>query len=767
MGLIDWLIVIIPVMFVIGMGVYSRKYIRGVADFLAAGRVCGRYVISVGDLANALSIIGLVAYVEIHYKTGFALGFWVIPLSSVMVFMGLFGYCTYRFRETKAMSLGQFLEMRYNRPFRIFASSLRSVSEILANMIMPAIAARFFIYFLDLPETFQLFGLAVPTFMVVMIIALTVAVALICMGGTLTLIITDAIQGMLSFPLIAIFAIFILWKFNWSTEIIPVMVDRAPGESFLNPFDLSKLRDFNLFLIAVSVAGLIFHRASWIGAGSTSAARNPHEQKMAGLLGTWRNSVTAVFFLLISISIITVINHANWAPQAKGIRDEISARISRELVPDDARREIFDARITAIPAQVQQIGVDTPLSQDANLDTPLLEAVHETFKEFEGEADGNALFQEFRTLYHQMMLSVTMRNILPVGLTGLFCLLMVLAMISTDNSRIYSAALTLTQDVILPLQKTPMSLAKHVRTLRLVSVGIGVFFLCASYFMAQLDYIQLFVTIMISIWLGGCGPVMIFGLYSRFGTTAGAFASLISGALISLTGIFLQRNWADMIYPWLIKINAVEPVGNFLSAVSKPLNPYIVWEMNPVKFPINSYEIYFATMIFSLLLYCAVSLLTKKEPFDLDRMLHRGIYNLDGDEKERLRWSPRTVFIKLLGITKEYTPGDKVIAWVLFLYSFVFQIMIGFVGILIWNVFSPWPVEWWGRYFLIFTLVVPGIMAVISTFWFGIGGVIDLRRLFRDLKERVENPLDNGQVDGHISLADKAQFEEREHQIEK
>ena len=42
MGLIDWLIVIIPVVFVLGLGLYSRKYIRGVADYLAAGRVCGR-----------------------------------------------------------------------------------------------------------------------------------------------------------------------------------------------------------------------------------------------------------------------------------------------------------------------------------------------------------------------------------------------------------------------------------------------------------------------------------------------------------------------------------------------------------------------------------------------------------------------------------------------------------------------------------------------------------------------------------------------------
>jgi hypothetical protein len=53
---------------------------------------------------------------------------------------------------------------------------------------------------------------------------------------------------------------------------------------------------------------------------------------------------------------------------------------------------------------------------------------------------------------------------------------------------------------------------------------------------------------------------------------------------------------------------------------------------------------------------------------------------------------------------------------------------------------------------------------MISVFWFGIGGFIDLRRLFRDLKERITNPLDDGRVEGHVSLADKAQFEQLEHE---
>ena len=50
MSWIDWAIVIVPMMCVLFLGYYSSRYIRGVADFLAAGRVCGRYVICIASV---------------------------------------------------------------------------------------------------------------------------------------------------------------------------------------------------------------------------------------------------------------------------------------------------------------------------------------------------------------------------------------------------------------------------------------------------------------------------------------------------------------------------------------------------------------------------------------------------------------------------------------------------------------------------------------------------------------------------------------------
>ncbi len=746
-----------------GLGIYTRRYIRSVADFLSAGRVCGRYVISVGDVANAISIIGLVAYVEIHYKTGFALAFWNNLILPIGLVLSLTGYCTYRFRETKAMSLGQFLELRYSRRFRIFASALRSITEMLANMIMPAIAARFFIAFLGLPYYTSLFGYTIPTFIVVLVFITSLGITMICMGGTLTLLVTDAVQGMICYPLMVAFIIFILCKFSWSEEIMPVMMDRVAGESFINPYDIYQLRDFNVFSLVVVITATIMHRASWIGAGYSTAAKSPHEQKMAGLLGTWRNAMVMTLYVLIAVAILTLLNHKNFSSDAKEVRTALAARTAEQVVEDSELRSKLTERLAAIPAHQHTVNVDPPLSQEQNLDTPYLDIAHQTLLEGEAqESKAHEKFQEFRTLFHQLSMAFSMREMLPTGLLGLFGLLMIMAMISTDDTRIFSASLTITQDVILPLKKKPLSPKQHIWVIRFVSIGVGIFFIIGSFFMSQLDYIQLFVTIICSLWMGGCGPLMILGLYSRFGTTAGAWASLLSGMFISVFSILIQRNWAGIVYPWLNNMGWIESIDKFLQAVSGPFNPYIVWTMNPVKFPINSYEIYLATMMFTLTIYIVVSKLTMKEPFNLDRMLHRGKYNLDHENKEQIRWSAKTALTKIIGITPDYTKGDKIIAWGVFFYSFGYAFCGMFLAIVIWNSFSPWPLEWWGHYFFVVFLLVPLVIAFITTIWFGIGGVIDLFRLFRDLNNRQINDLDNGSVVGHVSLADKAQVEEIE-----
>ena len=755
MGILEWLIVIIPFTMIMGMAIYSRKFIRGVSDFLVAGRVAGRYVISVAGVESALGVITLVSLVEQKYATGFAMEFWGSLVLPTSLFLSLTGFCAYRFRETKSLSIGQFLELRYSRSLRIFATSLRTFAEMLCNTIGPAVAARFFIYLLGIPHTTNIFGWQAPTFMLLLAVVLVLALVLILTGGQISLIVTDCIQGLISYPIFVIFSVYLLVNFSWFGEITPVMLDRADGESFINPYDVENLRDFNLFALFSTLVCRPFTQAVWYGNGTTGAGRTPHEQKMAGMLGTWRAGFSSLMTLLIAVSIITTMNHINFLPKAHTIRKELAVRVADEIVTDKKTKDAVTSAVSKL--QIPQVKEQQQLQRENNFETQFMNTTRNTMLQnmpVEGEA--NQLFQQFRSLYNQNMLPVAMKNMMPPVLLALFVLLMIMLMVSTDDSRIFSSAATIVQDIIVPLRKTPLTPEQHIKILKWMTLVVAIIFFFGSVYLSQMDYIALFTSISTSIWVTGAGAVMTFGLYSRFGTTAGAFASLFSGMILAGGGFTMQRTWAKSIYPFLERHEWVDEVGTFLTVVSKPLNPYVVWVMNPVKFPINSTEIAFIATVTSILVYIIVSLITFKEPFNLDRLLHRGKYNFDGDDKKiHVKWTWKTVFSKIIGITPDYTKGDRAIAWSLFIYTFVYRFGIAFVLVAVSNLFFEWTPKMWGQYFYITHLIIPLPIAVITTVWFFVGGVIDLRRLFIDLAKRKENYLDNGMVEGNVSLSDR------------
>ncbi|MDR0933008.1 MAG: hypothetical protein LBM70_08340 [Victivallales bacterium] len=742
MSYYNWLIVIIPFLFVIGMAIYARKYIRDVVDYLSAGRVCGRYVIAVAGLESGLGLIVLVAMVELYYNAGFAYGFWNAVVAPLAMVLSLTGFFTYRFRETRAMTIGEYFEKRYSHSFRVFASFLRVFSEILTNTIGPAVAARFFIYLFGWPNTFNLLGIQISTFVCIMLLTLLFAMLVIWSGGMISLVVTDALQAIMSYPIFVVLTVFILCTFSWSDEIIPTLSNRVPGESFLNPFDISELRDFNLFAVIVTVFGTVLNRGVWSGGGSDTAAKTAHEGKMAGILGAWRNGFSAVMLMLLAVAVITVMNNANFVTKAHKIRISLTEQILEEKqYAPELRGKIINVMNT-IPTP-KHIPVQ---SGKNNQDKQYINATRQILTQEMGESEGNAAILEFQSLFNQMRFPVVLRYIFPGPILALMTLLALLLMLSCDDSRLFSSARTLAQDVIMPFIKKEPTVKQQLWLIRYMTLFVGLVFFIGSIFLSQLDYIQLYCTIMGAIWVGGAGAVTLGGLYTRFGTTQGAYASLFTGAFIAIGGALIQRNWPDYVYPFLLDIGWVEPIDQILRTVASPFVPYIRWEMNPVKFPINSMELFFIAMICSVLAYCLVSFLTCRKPYNLDKLLYRGKYNVEHKNEQKTKWSYRSFVSKIIGITPEYTKMDKVIAWSVFFYSFVYSFGLVFLGVIVWNYFYKWPERYWGYNFFITTLVVPAIIGVASTVWFMWGGIRDIRQLFKDLARRKANPEDNGIV---------------------
>lgn len=526
MHMLDWMLVAVPLFLVLFFGWKAQRYVKGVADFLSAGRCAGRYLLSVADGAAGMGLISVIAIFEMQYRSGTALSFWSGVGTLVGLAMTLTGFVSYRYRETRAMTLAQFFEMRYSRRFRVFAGILASISGIINYALFPAIGGRFFLYYCGFPDTFNLGPLQINTFGFIMAVALFFALAIVMTGGQLTTMVTDCLQGLFSYFAYAVMVFTILATFSFA-QFREVMLSRPAGESFINPFDTGKLTDFNIFFVLIGVFGSVYGRMAWQGnQGYNSCGASPHEQKMGGVLGVWRSGFQAIMLPLLVYGAYTFMHHAEFAPRAAAVRAELVERI--------------------------------------NLETPVTT----------------------RTIREQMQVPLALRHIFPVGVTGIFCALMLFLMLSTDTTYLHSWGSIFVQDVVLPFCRGALPPALHLNLLRWSIAGVAVFAWFFSFYFGQMTYILMFFAITGTVYLGGAGAVIIGGLYWRRGTSAGAWCAMFCGMFGGIASFVLSKYWESPIYPWLHEYlpGPLNAFGRLLEGVGAVV-PIVNWKMSAQNSP--------------------------------------------------------------------------------------------------------------------------------------------------------------------------------------
>src|SRR3989339_2229554 len=191
MSWIDWGIVLIFLVAMVSLALSCKKYTKSVADFLAANRCAGRYLLAVSGDASSLGAISVLAWYELYYNGGLSAAWWAIMLLPLNVVIALSGWVLYRYRQTRAMTVAQFFEIRYSKKLRVFAGILAYLSGILNFGIFPAVGANFFIYFCSLPPSVSFLGLHVSTFAIVMAILLVIAMFFTNVGGQIAVAVTD------------------------------------------------------------------------------------------------------------------------------------------------------------------------------------------------------------------------------------------------------------------------------------------------------------------------------------------------------------------------------------------------------------------------------------------------------------------------------------------------------------------------------------------------------------------------------------------------
>lgn len=322
--LIDWLIAAVcyvVLFFVVRM---SKRFVRSVADFLSAGRSAGRYMITVSQGMAAIGAITIVGQWEMNYVAGFVLRWWEFLMAVVILAVTVSGWVLYRFRQTRALTMAQFLEMRYSKNFRIFAGILAFVSGLLNFGIFPAVSARFFIYFAGLPPTFDLAGIEISTFAAVMAVLLSISLYFVFSGGQVAVMITEFLQGIVANVTFLAIIVFCLFFVQWD-QIFDAVKTAPENASLINPYETSKVPDFNFWYFVVNVVGLIYGKLSWQGSqGFYSSAKSAHEAKMGEVLSNFRDIPKWLFLVFVPVVAYTILHHADFSAISESVNTTLS-----------------------------------------------------------------------------------------------------------------------------------------------------------------------------------------------------------------------------------------------------------------------------------------------------------------------------------------------------------------------------------------------------------------------------------------------------------
>ena len=662
MSFVDWLIVAVLLIFVSVMALTTRKFSKTVAGFLSANRCAGRYLLCIAQHEASTGALYVIAFFEVFYKAGWSLRYWSAINIPLTLFLALSGFMVYRYRQTRAMTMAQFLEMRYSRRFRLFAGILCWISGLINFGIFPAVGAEFFMNFCNLPHDFQLLGLSIPTFPLLMAVLLSLGLFFVFISGQVGVLVTDFWQGFFAtFAFMAIIA-FLIFKFPWETISSSLVIVSKPGNSLINPYDIKNRPDFGMVYFLMTTWFNIYYMGAWQGASAFgTSAISAHEAKMSPIVGTFRQAVVALGLIIMPLCALAYMNLPQYADGA-----------------------------AAVTAGLEKL--------------------------YPGAVNDHLRFR--------MLVPTVMSVILPVGLVGAFTAVMLGYFISTNNTMMHSWGTIFVQDVICPLRKKPLSTKSHLLLLRLSILLVAVFAFCFSMIFKLQDFINMFMQVTGAVYMAGAGAVILGGLYWKRGSTAGAWAALISGAVLSIIFMILQQSTSFM--SW---INSSIPI----------------WQWNGVSFA-------FVAGIIALLTYVLVSIFGSKQVADMDKLLHRGQYAVADEQLEinkhaehkKLKWYWRMIGVR----SDEFSLGDRL----LFMYTFLMRMVWdlgGFVVTLILTALGLMTTAMWIGWWHI-SIYISIILACIGGVWISIGGLYDLKRMYNKLSTITCDETDDGRVEKSV-----------------
>ncbi len=222
---LDIIIIVIYVAFIFFAGAIVKKYIKGIDDYLVAGRSMGFNLGLISLMCTEIGMITYVYYAELGYKAGLSALMVAVPPVVALLFLGKTGFVIKKLMEMKIMTVPEYFSKRYSKGVRFYIGILMAVGGILNFGVFPGVEAKFINIVTGIPEQHLLYT---------MVILLTVVLLYTLVGGMVSVIVTNYVQYvLLSFGMVAI-TVLGFYAIGWNG--IVDSISTVIGDKGIDPF---------------------------------------------------------------------------------------------------------------------------------------------------------------------------------------------------------------------------------------------------------------------------------------------------------------------------------------------------------------------------------------------------------------------------------------------------------------------------------------------------------------------------------------------------
>ena len=273
---LDWGIVAVYLCFSVVIGLFVRRYVTNMTDFVVAGRAISTWLGLATIIGTEMGLITVMYAAQMGYTGGFA-AFHIPVIIALMVFIvGATGMGIVPLRKAGVLTIPEFYARRFGPKTRVFGALIL----VLAGVMNMGLFLKFGAVFLG-----EITGLKEPAHIKwIMTAMLGLVLAYTMLGGMLSVVLTDYVQFVMLSVGVFVATIFSIRHVGWGNLINTVSDLKGTGG-----FDPLRAESFGpsyiLFMCFVGMAAVVTWQPNVARALAAKDTRTARRIFMGGSLG--------------------------------------------------------------------------------------------------------------------------------------------------------------------------------------------------------------------------------------------------------------------------------------------------------------------------------------------------------------------------------------------------------------------------------------------------------------------------------------------------